>query len=996
MLRLTRVMLFVTGFMALVPALAHAQASITGVVRDPSGAVLPGVTVEASSPALIEKVRSVVTDGSGQYRIIDLRPGTYAVVFSLSGFSTVRREGIELTGTFVATIDVDLRVGSLEETITVTGESPIVDVQRTTQQRVFDQQVIEQIPAGRSHINMVVLIPGLSAAQPGRGALADVGGTNNLQNTTFTIHGGRTSDTRLQLDGVRLGNVLSGGEFSNFVPDTGSTQEVAVDYAAVSAEQPFGGLRIDIIPREGGNSVRGVVFATAVNSAWQTSNIDQDLKNRGLPEPNEMKQAWDINPSVGGPIVRDRLWFYGSARWQTNQNFIAGLYYNANEGDPTKWTYVADTSRRGFFSLEQNGVNLRLTSQLAQKHKVSFYYDNQSRIWDDTRAGVSPESAVAYRFPVLNLAQAAWTAPMTNKLLLEVRYARRGEAFGNQLPEEGSIYRDMIPVLEQSTTFFYRGKGGDGGTSGLFGYSSQTINTAVASMSYVTGAHSLKVGFSDTWANTVSTSDSNSSYMQFRFNNGIPNLVTLYGVPTRGESLVKGELGLYAQDRWTIDRWTINAGVRYDGFRGGYPEQFRGPAPLQPTRDYTFPAVTSMSMHDITPRLGASYDLFGNGKTAIKASLGKYMLTLFTIGNPAAVSTTTTRNWNDLMYPVGDPRRGNFNPDCDQLNPAANGECSAYLSPFGTLSSIAQFNEDTRFGWGNRAYNWEFSTSVQHELAPRLGIDVGYFRRWFGNFQVTQLQGLTAADFDPYSVTAPADAGLPGGGGYVIDGLYNVKPTKVGVGTTYTTFARDFGKQTERWNGMDFSANARLQNGVIMQGGFSTGRTTTDNCDVIANSQGAVFGGVTPGPGPSPRACHVAAAFLAQFKFLTTYTIPRVDMNVATTIQSTPGPVVSANRNYSSAEIAPSLGRPLSGGAATATINMLVPGDIYSDRVNQVDVRIGKIFRFGARRASVNLDIYNMLNANPVMQENPAYAVWRTPQRIMDARLFKVSGQFDF
>ena len=259
---------------------AHAQASITGVVRDPSGAVLPGVTVEAASPALIEKVRSVVTDASGQYRIVDLRPGTYAVTFTLSGFNTMRREGIELPGSFVATVNVDLRVGALEETITVTGEQP--DRRRAAHNATAGvRSGVDRCDSRRAQPHQPGRAgSGACASQPGRGALADVGGTNNLQNTTFTIHGGRTSDTRLQLDGVRLGNVLSGGEFSNFVPDTGATQEVTVDYAAITAEQPFGGLRIDIIPREGGNSLRGTIFGTGVDSGWQGSNLTQELEDR--------------------------------------------------------------------------------------------------------------------------------------------------------------------------------------------------------------------------------------------------------------------------------------------------------------------------------------------------------------------------------------------------------------------------------------------------------------------------------------------------------------------------------------------------------------------------------------------------------------------------------------------------------------------------------------------------------------------------------------------
>ncbi len=993
MLRLTRLALFVTGSLALASS-AYAQASITGVVRDPSGAVLPGVTVEASSPALIEKVRVVVTNGGGQYRIVDLRPGTYAVTYTVSGFSTVRREGIELTGEFVATVDVEMRVGALEETVTVTGESPIVDIQRNTQQRVFTQDVIEAIPVGRSHINIAVLIPGLTASQPGRGALADVGGTNNLQNTTFTIHGGRTSDTRLQFDGVRLGNVLSPGEFSNFVPDTGSTQEITVDYGAVSAEQPFGGLRINIVPRDGGNEFRGTVFATHVTGAWQTNNLDQELQDRGLPTPNFMKEAYDFNPSFGGRIQRDRLWFYSSARVQRNQNYIAGLYHNKNAGDPTQWLYEPDLAQQGFFGLDQNGINTRLTWQVAQKHKLAVYYDTQTRKWDDARPGISPESAVAYRFPVLDLTQTAWTSTLTNRTLLEARYAYRRESFGNELPLEGDVYHTLIPVLEQSRNFQYRGKGGNGGASGLFGFAAQKIHSAAVSLSYITGAHSFKAGFSDTWARTDSTSDSNAHHLRFRFNNGIPNQLTMYGTPLRSATLTKGEIGLFVQDRWTIDRWTLNMGVRYDQFIGGYPEQTRGPALYQPDRNYTFDPVTTVNVKDVTPRLGAAYDLFGNGRTAVKVSAGKYVQATSTVGSPAGVSTTVTRNWNDVStFPAGDARNGNYWPDCDLLTLTANGECGTVSNlNFGQLTSIAEFDPDTRLGWGTRLYNWELSASVQQQIVPRVAVDVGYFKRIYGNFRGNEIVGgeITSADYAPFCVTAPSDPRLPNGGGYEICDQWNLNPDKVGLGgQTYSTFVSKLPgspKQTEHWNGMDMSVNARLQNGVIVQGGLSTGRTTTDNCEVV----------VALNQNPSMRNCRPEPGFDRNFKALATYTVPRAQVNLAATFQSTRGPQLSANRIYSNAEVMESLGRPLSGNAQNVTINLLEPGDMYGDRINQLDLRFGKIFRFGGRRANLNLDVYNVMNGNPVMQEQAAYAIWRTPLRIMDARMFKVSGQIDF
>jgi hypothetical protein len=293
----------------LCPAAASAQGSITGVVRDSSGGVLPGVTVEASSGALIEKTRAVVSDGTGQYRIVDLRPGIYSVTFALTGFTTVKREGIELTGAFTATVNADMRVGSVQETITVTGETPTVDVQATTREKVLDHDVIDAIPTGRLRTQLAILIPGVSnAGTVGFNGMTaqDVGGAGGDQQVTLSIHGSRGNDQRIAINGMNIGwsNTTL---WSAYSPNVGATQEVAVDTAAASAEVQEGGVRMNLIPREGGNRFTGSLFAGFANDSMTANNLAPDLIARGLAVANRVKRVADVNPGFGGPILNDTV-----------------------------------------------------------------------------------------------------------------------------------------------------------------------------------------------------------------------------------------------------------------------------------------------------------------------------------------------------------------------------------------------------------------------------------------------------------------------------------------------------------------------------------------------------------------------------------------------------------------------------------------------------------------------------------------------------------------
>ena len=985
-----RLSLLVLSCTCVAPAGAWAQASIAGVVRDTSGAVLPGVTVEASSPALIEKVRTAVTDSGGQYRIVDLRPGDYAVTFTVAGFSAVRREGLVLQGTMTATIDAELRVGALEESITVTGATPLVDVQSVQQQRVLGRETIDALPSGRTTLNVAVLIPGMQLSTTFSGEAQDVGGNTGEVQQTLTIHGSRGGDMRRMVDGLSMQS--QGTSVSAFAANAGMVQEVVVDSAAGSAEQSAGGVRMNIIPREGGNTFSGSFFVGYAGEGLQAENIDQKLRDRRIVSSNEVKSNWEVNPAFGGPLMRDRLWFFASGRVAEVNNYIAGAVRNANAGNAASFAYAPDTSFRGSRDTRWRAVNGRLTWQAAQKHKVSLFVDLQDRCsCVDSRALTSPEASANFEFPAKRLVTAAYTAPLTSRILVEGAWAHKPEDWGYFQPDGGNDSSALIGIQDQATGVFYRGPRPMFMTSMRF-RAELMDDSWRGAVSYVTGAHAIKVGYQDHVGRVRNNFNLPvAGNLSYTFNGPAPVQITIRAPYTSETHVHDG--GIYAQDRWTIDRLTLNLGLRYDFYRTNYPTQTLGPSVYTPSRNVTFDGDDIASFDDLTPKLGVAYDLFGTGRTAVKASLSKYVAQFTYTGtygdsaNPANRTVqSVNRAWNDA--------NANLQPDCDLLNPLLNGECGQISNlNFGNPIPSTTYDPDIVSGWGKREYNWEGSVSVQHELRENVSAEVGYFRRWYGNLLVTDNRLVTAADFQPFTVAAPSDPRLPNAGGQTITGLYDVTPTLFGRADNLLTFAKNYGDYLENWHGVDVNVNARLTGGVMVQGGFSTGRRLTDFCEVRAVLPEWTVANVV---GPLNPYCRVEEPFLTQVKALGTYTVPRVDVQLAATFQSIPGPVVGANVVFPSGVIAGSLGRPLAGNVPTAVVNVIPPATEYGDRLNQLDLRIGKILPLAGARVALNVDLFNAFNSNAVLTENASFALFRQPLNVLNPRLIKFSASLDF
>jgi hypothetical protein len=973
-----------------IPSIAAAQGAIAGIATDTSGAVLPGVTVEAASPALIEKVRLSVTDGTGQYQIINLPPGAYTVTFTLAGFNTFRREGIELTGNFTATVNGNLRVGALEETITVTGEAPVVDVQNTARQRIVDRETIENIPAGRNIWALGALNPGITTSVP-----QDVGGAVINATTGMSSHGSRSNDGWTSMSGITMNAMASQGFTTRLIYSMASLQEVTLDYSANTAEVPTGGVRINIIPREGGNTFNGTFFSSIATGGMQANNLSDDLISQGLRTPDAVRKLWDVNPGFGGPVRRDKLWFYVSGLYSGSQLDVADMFFNKNANNPNAWTYEPDLTRPAFKDTHYQGGDARLTWQVNPRHKIGILVADQSGCTcvGVVSARVAPEADIRERFPIQRRQLLDWTSPLTSRLLLEAGGANHyGRSI--RLPSLETSPQ-MITVNEQSNGLRYRAA--DNFRNGP----NHAIHLRF-SAAYITGAHAYKVGLTHSHGYEGRDTNDAGQPLTYRFNRGVPNQITQRALPIFTQVNVDHNLGLYAQDKWTFRRMTASYGVRYDYFATSFPEQQLGATFFTPGRDLTFPASKNLAWHDLSPRLGASYDLSGNGKTALKVSLNKYLQneaagSELAVGpNPLqTVANNTTRSWNDANR--------DYVPDCNLHDFTANGECGAIDNrAFGTVRPGATYDPDLLRGWGKRTSNWEFSAGIQHEVMPRTSIDVAYFRRAYQNFVVTDNLAISAADFDRFNLTVPSDPRLDGGGAYVVSGLYDLKPSAFGRrANNFVTLSTNYGDQIERWQGVDVNLRTRLENGLLVQGGLSTGSTLTDVCEVAEQVPEILFGAdiftsANANVWLPAQYCRQASPFLTNVKFLAAHTIPRIDVLVSGTFRSVPGPLIWANYVASNAVIAPSLGRTLSGTAANLSANIVEPGSTYGERLNQVDLRVGKILRFGRTKATLNLDVYNVFNVNTVLTVNNAFASWQRPTSILLARFAKIGVQFDF
>jgi len=1083
--RLTIVFLvLVWKFFAASPATAQQASGIAGQVRDSQGLALPGVTVEASSPALIEKSRTVTTDGEGRYSIVDLRPGSYVVTFSLEGFSTVKRDGIELGSGFTATVSVTLNVGALTETITVSGASPVVDTQNMKQQSTLNTKDLDALPSGNVGLQTLAYVtPGFAATQ------ADVGGTRDTWSAqgNYTFYHGKTG-TRASFDGFRNQYFIGAASGVGYITDSGNIQELQLETSGMGAESGSGSTSLNAIPKSGSNTFAGGLDGYFSNGAMQAANVRSNLNDwaqgnqtllnvAGFKTAASVDKIYRLGAQFGGPIKQDKIWFFTAiARWGSTVNEPSAYYnplqdqanigcapgatpghctplvtqvtpgVNGNVG-PTPTLFYPGQPGTPYANVsyaqaaQQVGVQLqpaaafdwyrnhagRITYNLNQKNRFNIYADLQKscRCTTGPFTGANAiEQERGWDWYPSGVVQGTWTAPVTSRLLLDAGASWQTANWVN-FAEQGVTQYDRS-MLEASTSYRY------GATTLLTAPKARTGRSAERfSVSYVTGTHNMKFGVTDEQAfNDESRSRNNViDGLNYDFNNGAPFRLEYYSLPFLQQERQRLELGLFAQDAWHIQRITLNLGIRYDRLNMGYPAASLPAGPYVGVR-----TVTELSgvpiWNDINPRSGISWDVFGNGRTAVKFAAGRYnqlsrsdytrRFHPFTSSINAAF-----RSWTDT--------NGNFIPDCDTTNLAQNGECgpisAANFGKFipGPNSNCPSISVcfDPSVSFSNRDYLWDINIGLQHEIMHGLSVNVGYNHNWDGNFTVTQRVGfdgtpLGPESYDEFCLTVPNDPRLPNAGQQKC-GYYDLKPGLFGQYNWFVTNAKNLiGKYGNTrlpqryWDGLTFATEGRLPHSIQVGGGLDVGRNVDDHCftagapnqPIDVNGSDTVTTSWNGFNSQGAGACHVVTSWMNNLDFRFHGSVPvKGGFNASFIFRNTPGATENATIVATPANITFVNGRAsstLSTLVSGTAVNLITPNSLFGARFNQLDLAVNKMVPVGWGRIRLAFDVYNALNSNSIQNVTTAYSTaananrWLRPTTFLDPRLARVTASLQF
>lgn len=958
------------GGALLLSSVAYAQSAIVGVVKDSSGAAMPGVTVEASSDVLIEKVKAAISDGDGAYRIADLRPGTYSVTFTLPGFKTFRRDGLQLPSEFTATLNAELGVGSLEETITVTGASPVVDVTSAAKTSVLNREAIDLIPTGRSIQGLGQLVVGVSLNLP------DTGGARAMQQTYMSTHGMSTANTTVLVDGQMTNGLQGDGAIQSYYNDA-MNAEMSYQTAAIGAETSSGGVRLNMIPREGGNQFHGDFKMARRPGSWQSSNLTDRHRQRGLSSGNAIDRIVDYTASIGGPIKKDKLWFFTSARYFSVNNFIAN-------------TVMDDGSQGLDDQFIKNGM-ARLTWQVSPRNKISGYFDEIDKYrGHDMQANYDPETAATvWNSPAYHTTAIKWTSPITSSWFLEAGFSNNTEYYTNE-------YQEGIEKPAFSAEWYRTAAKNE---LDLGGYTqagpTNTTESPVAfywnaAATWVKGAHTIKFGANNRQGTFKHTRLANADLIQqYRSSaTGVrwsrPDTVLIRNSPLSYGERLNRDLGIYIQDSWRLNRLTANIGLRWETLNA---KVLAGKSPagrFVPERSFD-EVVDVPDWNDFAPRMGLVYDLFGNGRTALKYSLNRYNLSR-TTGiaanyNPL-LSQTATLPWVDV--------NGNDVADgalrCTGF-PSAT--CEINFASLSQNFGIAALNE---YGEYPRTWNLEQGIEISHELVGGLSVGASWWKGDFRNLTNTVNTAWSAADYSPYT-------------------WYN--PT---TGQPFTVYARSAAATArpvrnldtfdpERKNTYDsfgLDAKWRIPGGGQIGGGLAVERERFRSCTApddpnYTTGTANVFNGAA--------LCDDFALDIPwrpQVKISGTKEIG-YGVNVSMSFQNNSSPtssrIMTVTRgstrypaNCPSPCPAGEIIMPTAVFGQTTMSYMLESARQSSvERIVQLDLKVARTFRFGRVQVLPTLEVFNLNNSDAIISyvnTNVLSSGYLAPNSIMQGRMY--------